>query len=360
MKETISDTEDYKLYNDPLKLFSAMTDDIKQAEKTIFLQSYKFSNDFIGQKFRDELTKKAKKGVEIYVLIDSWGAGVSESFFAELIKYGGKVKFFEKIKLSLDIFSVNHRRNHRKLLIIDSKISYIGSANITAYCLNWRECTVRISGQIATKFEKFFKSDFEISNKLYQNKRLSTRLARYKDVEIIRDVPGNIQQPVRKKYLKMIRAAKEEIVIETPYFLPGTSLRRSLYLAVKRGVNVKILTPMHSDVMLFDILRNKYFGQLFKKGVEVLQFQPGNLHSKIILVDKKSFFMGSSNFDYRSFRYMHEINIAGENPQISALLSKHVNETISECSNFDYMKWKKRHFLLKIVEWLLVPVRHLF
>ncbi len=360
MSEIKRIVEEYELFDDPLLLFSSMTDNIRMAKKTIFLQTYIIANDTIGIGFRDELTKKAKLGVEVYVLVDSWGARVSESFFSEMINAGARVKFFEKIKLSFDIFSVNHRRNHRKLLIIDSDAVYIGSANITAYCLSWRECTIRITGDIALKFERIFKSDFEASNKYYQNKRRNTRLVRHDDIEIIRDVPGNVQQPVKRKYLKMIRSAKEEIIIETPYFLPGSALRKSLVNASRRGVKVILLTPLHSDVSLFDILRDKYFGKYYRNHFEILQYIPDNLHAKVMLVDGKNFFTGSGNFDYRSMRFMHEINIAGENPELCELINKHLQETKKDCAAFDYEKWKNRHFFLKLVEWILVPVRHLF
>lgn len=350
----------YSLFDDSLELFSSMIDDIKNAERRIFLQTYKFTNDSIGQRFRDELTKKAKQGIEVFVLIDSWGAGISQSFFSDFISYGGKLKFFEKIKLSFDIFSRNHRRNHRKLLIIDSEITYIGSANITSYCINWRECVIRIKSDIAIKFEKIFMNDFVISNKFYQNKRLNTRLIKYEDIEIIRDVPGNITQPVRQKYIKLLKHAKEEIIIETPYFLPGSSLRKSIINASERGVRVVIITPKHSDLTLFDILRDRYFGLYYKKKIKILQYLQGNLHAKAIMVDGKTFFTGSSNFDYRSLRFMHEINISGNNSELIDLIKKHHQQTIEDCSEFDYEKWKKRPYFQKIFEVILIPLRHLF
>jgi cardiolipin synthase len=348
------------LFDDPLSLFSAMLEDIRNAKRSILLQTYKFGNDSIGQKFRDELTKAAKRGVKVRLLIDSWGAGVAESYFEDLINLGGEVKFFEKIKFSLDVFSRNHRRNHRKILIIDQNLSYIGSANITAYCLSWRECVIRMTSDISHKFERIFNTDWLVSSKLYHNKRLSTRILRHGDIEIIRDVPGNIRQPVRKKYQKMIREAKDKIIIETPYFLPGLGLRRGLAKAAHRGVKIIVLTPENSDVMLFDILRNKYFGFFYKNGIQFLLYTPSNLHAKVILADDTSFITGSSNFDYRSFMFMHEINIAGKNPEIASLLKIHLDETIRDCRSFDYEKWKNRHFFQKIIEWLLVPVRHLF
>jgi len=360
MQEIVSTYKDHLLFDEPLKLFSSMIDDIKQAERTIYLQTYKFLNDSIGLKFRDELTKKLKQGVEVCVLIDSWGAGVSEGFFSDFIGNGGKLKFFEKIKLSFDIFSRNHRRNHRKLLIIDSKITYIGSTNLTSYCLSWRECVIRLRSDIAIKFEKIFKNDFDVSNKLYQNKKLSTRIIRHDDLEIIRDVPGNMIQPVREKYKKLIRSAEEDILIETPYFLPGSSLRKAILNAADRGVKITIITPMHSDMSLFDILRDRYFGLYHNKQIRIMLYLSGNLHAKVMLVDKKVFFTGSSNFDYRSLRFMHEINISGDNQELAELIRLHLEQSLHDCEEFDYEKWKERPYFQKIVEGLLVPLRHLF
>ncbi len=350
----------YQLYDDPLSLFSKMIDDIMAAQHSIYLQTFRFANDYIGKRFRTALNRKIKDGVKIVVLIDSWGTGVNESFFREMIDLGAKVKFFQKIKFSFDIFSRNHRRNHRKLLIIDNNISYIGSLNITTYCLNWRESALRITGNIANEFVKIIEDDFKMSNKVYQNKRVSTEKISKNGINIIRDVPGTFQQPVRQAYIDAINFAKEEIIIETPYFLPASLLRKSIYKAAERGVKIKILMPRHSDVMLFDILRNRYLGKYHKKNISILLYMPDNLHAKVFLVDNKYFLTGSSNFDYRSMQFMHEINIDGEQKEIVNLLKSHLDETIRDCEPFDYEDWKKRSRFLKIIEALLVPFRHLF
>lgn len=350
----------YQLYDDPLKIFAAMIDDILNAKSSIFLQTYRFSNDDIGKRFRYVLLKKAKEGVKVKILIDSWGAGVTNSFFTDFIACGGKVKFFEKIKFSFDVFSRNHRRNHRKLLVVDQNISYIGSANITSHCLNWRESTLRIEGAIGGKFIEIINYDFDISNKVYQNKRDSIAKLNIENLNIIRDVPSLRVQPVRRFFIQAIRNAKKEVIIETPYFLPGSFLRKTLFKAALRGVNVKIIIPEHSDVMLFDILRNKYLGRYYHKNISIYLYTPDNLHAKVFIVDGNTFFTGSSNFDYRSMRFMHEVNIAGNTDEILLLLKNHIYETLNDCVKFDYEKWKNRHFFLKIIEVLLVPLRHLF
>ncbi len=337
-----------------------MLDDIENAKESIWIETYKYGNDAIGEKFRDELARKAKKGVKVRLLIDSWGASVSDSFFADLIKYGGEVRFFKKIRLTYDGFTKNHRRDHRKLLIIDNSIMYIGSANIAVHSVNWRESVLRIEEEITLKFKTVFNASWRIFNKYFYDKIAATRPIHYNSFEILRDVPTTVIQPTRKKILYLIKKAESEIIIETPYFLPGSAVRKALMDAVARGIKVKIISPLHSDVTLVDILRGRYFGELYKNGVEILLYVPKNLHAKIFTVDQSIFIIGSSNFDYRSFRFQHEINLLGKDRTIMDLIKNHVKKTIDDCEKFDFEKWTKRSMIQRIVERLLIPFRHLF
>lgn len=349
----------YRFYDDPLHMYNAMLEDIEQAERTILIETYKYGNDQIGIKFRDALTKKAKQGVKIQLMIDSWGAYVSQSFFSEMIKYGAEVRFFKKIKLSFDSFTKNHRRNHRKIIIIDDVITYISSANIASYALNWRESSLRIAGDVALTFKESFYASFKIFNKYIYDKISASKSLFYNGFEILRDVPSSVLQPTRKKFIELIRSASKEIIIETPYFLPGNYMRKALMEAAGRGVNVKIIMPLHSDVNMVDILRNRYMGELYKNNVEIFFYTPRNLHSKVFIVDKTFFVVGSSNFDYRSFRFMHEINLFGKDKKIMSLLGAHIAGTMSECVPFNYKKWEDRTLLQHVLERLLIPFRHL-
>ena len=180
------------------------------------------------------------------------------------------------------------------------------------------------------------------------------------EYEIIRDVPTSVLQPTKKKYVELIRQAKEEIIIETPYFLPGSYVRKALIEAAKRGVKVKVITPKHSDVGMVDILRSRYLGELHKNGIEFIFYLSYNLHAKIFLVDQKYFILGTSNFDYRSFRFQHEINLFGSNKNIIIQISEHIDVTISDSEAFDYHHWQKRPFIEKFFEWLFIPFRHFF
>jgi len=349
----------YLIYDIPEQYFEAMLNDIRNARQYICMQFYKYYDDKIGKKFREALTRKAREGVEIKILIDSWGAAVSESYFSELIHAGGKVRFFTKIKFFIDFFTKNHRRNHRKLLIIDDAISWIGSANIAEYTLKWRELMLRVEGDLAQSFRKTFNLDFRIYNKYFFEKNEYVRLIRHGTFEIVRDVPSIAKKRINKRFIQLIKNAEKDVVIETPYFLPGYFLRKALMDACKRGVKIKVLIPRHSDVMLVDILRNKYLGPLHLNGVTFLSYLRTNLHAKAMMVDHKVFAIGSPNFDYRSFRYMHEIVLVGREKSVIDQLDDHIEASLKYSEPFSYEKWLRRPKFQLVMEWLLLPFRHL-
>jgi cardiolipin synthase len=349
-----------RMFSDPLMYYTAMLNDIKAATHSISLEIFRFRNDPMGIRFRDNLVKKCREGVKVLLLIDSFGASSSHAFFQELIDLGGKVLFFKKIRLSWDGFTRNHRRNHRKILVIDDQITYIGSANITGYSLNWRESMFRIKGSIARKFRTIIEENVKIYNKYLYDKQAYTRTMRYGDFQIIRDVPSLAYQPVKQKFLELLAKARREVIIETPYFLPGSSLRKALMDAARRGVKVQVIIPKKSDVGALDLLTSKYLGELAQQGVRFSFYKPQNLHSKIFLADRKVFMVGSSNFDYRSFRYMHEICLSGAHPSLVRQMVAHINETLKDSEDFKFDVWMRRPIMQRFLEWLLVPLRHLF
>jgi cardiolipin synthase len=352
---------EYLVIDDPLKFYNLMQGDIARARTYIFLETYKFANDHMGIRFRDALTRKAREGVKIRILIDSWGKGpVSENFFDDMIKAGGEVKFFEKIKINTDIFTRGHRRDHRKILVIDDEISYMGSMNITGYNLNWRELALRVKGEMATMFRKCFEDNFDAFNPYnIADKVAYSKTLKFGDFELIRDVPSIPLQRLKKKYVQMIRNARLSVMIETPYFLPGFLLRKAMIDAGKRGVNVTVIMPKNSDVRMIDVLRNKYLGILHKNNVRLLFFVPHNLHAKLMVIDNQLFSITSANFDYRSFRYQYEIALVGSEPEILRQLNDHVNETLAYSEPFDYERWERRPLIQKILEWTLLPFRHM-
>ncbi len=352
-------TPEYTFFDDPFKFYNAMLNDIEKAKQYIYLETYRFNNDSIGIKFRDALTRKSHEGVEVKLLMDSWGTSLPSNFFADLINNKGEIRYFKKIKFFWDFFTKNHRRNHRKILIIDDSITYIGSANLSDYSLNWRESVLRIRSDLALSFKKIFIQHFKIYNRYVFDKLTNIRKITHEGFEIIRDIPSLTKQRIRKKYMELVRSAITEVIIETPYFLPSFSVRKAFTDAVKRGVDVKVIMPRHSDVGLIDTLRNHYLGPLHKSGIKLLFYIPHNLHAKLMMVDRKIFTVGSPNFDYRSFRFQHEIALVGKDENALKQIEQHINETIKNSLAFDYEIWFRRSAIQKFFEWILLPFRHL-
>ncbi len=349
-----------RLISDPLAYYTLMLRDIQKATQYIFLEIYRFRNDEMGIRFRDSLIKKCLEGVRVRLLIDSWGASSSYSFFQDLIEAGGELRFFKKIRFTWDGFTKSHRRDHRKILIIDDEITYIGSANISAYSLNWRESMFRTKGGIAKTFKAVFNENYRLYNKYFYDKQAYTKTVHYNGFEILRDVPSITWQPVKKKFLELINGAEREVIIETPYFLPGSSLRKALLDAARRGVAVNVHIPKKSDVGVMDLLTSKYLGEMAEQGINIYFYLPQNLHAKIFMADRKYFVVGSSNFDYRSFRYQHEICLAGEHKSLVRQIVSHINETRKDSEPFNYEYWLRRPVIQRFFEWVLIPFRHLF
>lgn len=355
------DTEAVKLFDNNLELYSSILKDIQTAKESVFLEFFRFNTDAMGENFRNALALAASRGVEVKVLVDSWGTENNSHFFGPISQAGGTVRFYKKIRwFNASFFAKNHCRNHRKLVIIDRKISYLGSSNISAYSLSWRELNLRlVDEELGLLFTKAFFDSYN-TYKIYElHKNGFKRDMHYKDMIIMQEVPAIHRQRLKQKYELLIHIAKKSVVIETPYFLPGYRLRKTMVNAVKRGVKVLVIIPRHSDVLAVDIIRRHYLGVLAEKGVDIQLYELGNLHAKGLLIDDEIFSIGSANFDYRSFRYQYEISLIGKDDAILPLLQDHLRQSMRYCRPFDYMKWKKRSTIDKIIENLLLPFRYL-
>jgi cardiolipin synthase A/B len=352
--------ESVELCNHNEVLYRLMLQDISMAKKSIHFEFYRLSKDLLGKEFRDSLSDASKRGVHVVVVLDAWGTGSSLSFFKPIIDNGGKVRIFNTFRLGTKLFTQSHRRNHRKILAVDDRICYFGSSNITHYSTVWRELMLRIEGGLAKPLRHIVDLDYKAYRKFLYNKKVFTRVIHFRGFEIIRDVPSIIKQKVMRKYLYLLKNATSTVYIETPYFLPGYRLRKAMADAVQRGVGVTVVLPRHSDVGLVDVLRNKYLGKIHKAGIEIQYYYPNNLHSKLLIVDDAVYSVGSSNFDYRSFRYMHEMVVVGKQKEILKLLLKHKNETLQTVQPFDYAQWKRRPLFEKILAQILVPFRYFF
>ncbi len=356
---------EFNLFSQPKMLYKQMLSDIQNAKKYIFLETYLFGNDPVGKKFLELMAKKAREGVKVRLLIDAWGffylhgriSKAKRILFKEFLDAGGELKFFRELRYTWRIFSDNHERLHRKLLVIDDKISYLGSFNIIYLFSKNREIALRIDGKISTKFRDSFLFFWNASEKKLRKKIKSLWHRKFK---IIHDVPNKIKSNTEKNYVHLVNNARNEIKIETPYFVPSPKLLKALVRAVNRGVIVSIVIPKKSNWRILDLIRNKYLGYLHKRGIKVYYFLPTLLHSKLLIIDGKLFLLGSSNVDYRSFLNSFEINLLGEHKKLTHLLENHFAETLRYSEPFSYNDWKERSSAKKILEKILYRIRRWF
>ncbi len=347
----------YRYFEDQEKLFSSMIEDISSAKEYIYLETYRFGDGAVGKRFNEVLTKKAAEGVEIKLLIDHWGTMVDDTFFSEFTKSKGELRFFRKFKITYNFIKYNNRRDHRKLLVIDDKITYVGSSNISERNLLWREFNVRIQGYIAGVLKDVFLDNYDLHDKFFHKKRPHIFSIPYGPLEIVRDIPSIKYRRIRSKLKEQIKKAKKEIILETPYFVPDYRFIRYLAKAVKRGVKVTLIVPKESDVRVVDVMSGSYFGYLYKNGIKVKLYTKKFMHSKVALFDNSYFSFGSANLDHRSFSYQYELNLFGSDKALLDIVRKHVEETLKGTEDFNYEKWKKRPLMRKIEEIFLIPAR---
>ncbi|MFC3886208.1 cardiolipin synthase [Bacillus songklensis] len=316
----LTQDNDIEIFTDGHDKFDALLESIDHAQDHIHLVYYIFRNDHIGKRVLDALTEKARDGVEVRILYDDMGCSrVPKRFFKPLIEAGGEVAiFFPSRILPFLNFRVNYR-NHRKIVIIDGKIGYVGGFNIGDEYLGlnkkfgyWRDTHLKVAGSaVDTLQTRFFldwnsaspeKSAFE--KRYYPLKKSNGSTA----VQILSSGPDSEWHQIRNGILKMIYSAKKSIDIQTPYFVPDESVMNALKIAAVSGVDVRIMIPNKPDHMFVYWATYSYVGELLDAGAKCYKYDNGFIHAKTIVVDGEVASVGTANFDVRSFKLNFEVN----------------------------------------------------
>ena len=352
--------------------FEKMREDIKNAKQTINMEYYIFNDDEFGSTIYDELILKAKDGIEIKIIIDGIGSKLlKRKRIKELKKAGIKIKtFFPSYFPFLRFGNLRaNYRDHRKLCIIDSLILYTGGFNIGNDYIgkgklgNWRDTGARIKGEIAIDADR----EFYISwNFVHQGVNLkdvdrhlrnkTQEIEKYKNevhvnaMQIVSSGPNYQTRTIRDCFLNLIMSAKRSIYIETPYFVPDDLLLDCLRVAIKSGVEIKIIIPNVGDHPFIYWANQSFVVDLLEMGAEVYRYTNGFFHSKLIIIDNEVASFGSSNFDYRSLYQNFEINFNIYDLELVGHLRQIFFEDISESICLNYKNIKKRNISQKIKE----------
>ena len=297
-----------RIIADGKQLFHAMIEDIERAHDSVHVEFYSFYNDAIGKQIRDLLVRKARSGVEVRVIYDPFGSfGAFHSFFKPLIAAGGYAEPF-LTRSALTDFRLNFR-DHRKIVVVDGKVGYVGGFNIGDQYLGrhkkfgyWRDTHLRVVGSAVFGLQGRFILDWNAtaSKGLLPADHVVSRyfpLTHVKgdtNMQIVSSGPDSDLQQIKLGYIKLIQTAKRRVWIQTPYLIPDDSVMDAIRIAVMAGVDVRIMIP-HMPDHPFVYRATQYYAH-------------GFMHAKTMVVDDRLASVGSANMDCRSFKLNFEVN----------------------------------------------------
>ncbi len=316
-------------------LLQAKLDAIAHAQSSVGLETFLFRDSDVGRWFRDALTSAARRGVRVRLLVDAAGSfALPRDYFDALAAAGGAMRWFNELRLASLSF-----RDHRKLLVVDDRVAFVGGCNIApeywgdGITTGWRDGGVGVQGPVTAELAAEFERQWERATGRrwrFPPGGLRQRLpvAGGHEVEALFIKPGFGRNVLREALRRDLATAKD-VAITSAYFLPSHGLRRQLARAVARGTRVRVLLAGQSDVPLMQLASRSLYRRLLNRGVELWEYQPQVLHAKLIVVDDL-LFVGSSNFDPRSLRINFEIMLRIQDAALATTALRQFESDLAE------------------------------
>ncbi len=335
---------DFQLYTNGDELYRSLFEDINRAEKNVYIHFYIVGKDEVSKEFLHLLEKKASSGVDVKLSVDRIGGyKLKKKIINQLKEKGVKFTFSKKLKLK-NLFYSLHQRNHRRIVTIDGKVSYIGGFNIGKEYLGqdpkfgpWRDYHVRIEGNGATDTERKFAEDWQedTGEKFLIHQELP--------------VQGNVKyqyifsngKGLWQKYGALLKKANHSLIIATPYFVPSKEMVKGLKDALNRGVRVKILVPFKSDAVLLKQAAYPHLKDMLDAGAEIYQYRNGFFHGKVTIIDEEIVDIGTANFDNRSFYLNNESNCVIYDKTVVADVWNRLKEDFHKSKRFSEEDFEK-------------------
>ncbi len=312
------------------KLFAAMLEDLKKAEKYIFMEYFIVEEGTFWNSILDILKKKTAAGVEVRVIYDDIGCmgTLPGNYYKELGKSGIKVVCFSRLRGQAN--NEFNNRSHRKITVIDGKVGYTGGVNIADEYINervlfglWKDVGIRLEGEAVAQLTSIFLADYELNVKTpveafepYFKDGISVEKSGY--MIPFGDGPGPIfkYRVAKTMIMNMLNQAEDYVYMMSPYLIIDNELCQAIENAAMRGIDVRIITPHIPDKKIVFVMTRSYYKRLMDAGVKIYEFEPGFVHAKVYLSDDKYAIVGTINLDYRSlvhhfengvWMYKHEV-----------------------------------------------------
>ena len=353
------------MYSDGKEFFEALLKSLNKAKKSINIEFYIFKNDDIGTKILDILEEKAKNGVEVRLLYDSVGSRLlNRDVLKKLRAVGGKTGEFFPSWLKFINLNMNFR-NHRKIVVIDNKIGFVGGFNVGDEYLGkdkkfgyWRDTHIKFKGSAVKDLNLRFLADWRYATKeevdLSHVLEISDENIGEPNIgmQIVSSGPNlSDRYEIKLAYLKMIQRAKKYLYIQSPYLIIDKSIADSLKLASASGVDVRIMIPGKGDHPFVYWANLVYAGELLDYGVKIYHYDKNAfLHAKTVVIDDEVCSIGTANMDTRSFELNFEVNAFIYSETISKQQKGEFKKDIFKCEELTLEKYKNRSRGVKIKE----------
>ncbi len=340
-----------EVYTSGYSMLQSLIREISHAKHHIHLEFYIFEDDSIGRLVRDILIDKAQEGVEVRLLYDDVGCWhVPNRFFDQMRTAGIEVRGFLKVRFPLFTSRINYR-NHRKIVIIDGKVGFIGGMNIAERYLKpgkygiWRDTHLMVKGRAVYGLQSNFLIDW-----FFVTRSLITASKYYPSVDVCGQVliqtvtsePVGEWKAIMQGLLLAISNAKRYFYVQTPYFLPTEPILAALQTAALSGVDVRLMIPEHADSMITHLGTLSYVDDMLSAGVKVYFYQKGFLHSKLMVSDDSLSTVGSTNMDFRSFEHNFEINSFIYDTETALLMKEIFLQDQRDSVQISYKLWMQR------------------
>lgn len=353
----ILDGNSVTLISDTNEVIRRLIADIDKAKEHIHMLFYIFHSDDTGRRVLDALKRAAGRGVKCRMLLDAVGSwSILRSKSHDLREAGIEiydalpVGFLRRRASRIDL------RNHRKIAVIDGITAYAGSQNIVNddyghKDLVWCDLTARLNGPVVQEIQTVFLEDWNFrTNKLLDEPDIFPILepSGIVPAQVLPSGPNYLVENFQRLVVAVLYSANERVIITTPYFIPDESFLQAMQVAAQRGVEVNLILPIKTNHPLIDIAGQAYFEELLEAGVRIFAYRNGLLHAKTITIDDSIAFLGSSNFDIRSFSLNFEINLLLYGKQATQSLCEHQMEYLHNSHVIEWSDWQKRGFIKHI------------
>lgn len=357
------DGNSLKIFNYGHTTFKDMLAAIDAAKHTIFLETYILKSDVIGERFKRHLIKKAQEGVKVYIAFDGFGSLLMPLGFRRWPK-SVETSVFGPLHSYLNFLWLGtYVRNHRKILVVDNEIAYLGGMNIgREYAYTWRDTHCRIEGPKAQEVALAFVELWNRRHRRRQSKQINLPFkadSSFGQKIFVRESkPSGFfgKMTIRDTYLEAFEQAKKHIWLTNPYFLPDRGLERALIKAAKHGVQIDLIVPEKSNHGIVDFLARNVYDKLLKHGAAIWLYRHTVIHSKTCTIDGEWSTIGSANLDGRSLINL-EINLFVLDEKFATRMEEMFQDDLKNCRPARKDEFAKPSKLRLFLETLLQPIR---